>query len=469
MKNTDLLEKIKIKSEIDYVHEVTKVTKDSRRVISDSIFICEESKYLEEGIAKGAKTIIVSFEIVTLNNQNLNLIKVKDLKNVYVLLLKEFYYNYKFPFLIGVTGTCGKTTVTTLLYRTIRQKKSVVLISSNGIYFSKTNNEKYLPTNNTTPSLEAIYEFIFSDSYEYAILEVSSQGIDNGRIDGLNFDIGVFLNLSSEHLDHHHNMDTYLQSKLQLFSQIKQAGTAIVNQKFNDYQKIFAKCNCNKILFNSDEIMVKSRNLINQTIMIDQKEVTTIFNGDYNLENIEAVKSVLNVLKFDSYYLINQLNEKQEINGRFNILESNNRFFIVDYAHTPVETKNLLSHLMKYKINRIISVVGCGGNRDVSKRKVISRLCSELCDLAIYTEDNNRKESKLNIINDMLKGVNKNNYFVILNRIAAIKHAISISEKDDIVVVIGRGHEQYFDLIHNKVVTDMDAIKLLLNEVKINE
>ncbi len=469
MKNYELLEKSKIKTTINYLHEVSKVTIDSRKVKEGAVYLCEDLQYLEEAILKGAKTIITSYEIFNFNNHNVNIIKVNNLRSTYALLLKIFYENFKFPYLIGVTGTCGKTTVTTLLYRSLKLDHDVVLISSNGIYQSYQGKELYVSTTNTTPSLEVIYDSMFGNNYQYAIIEVSSQGIDNGRILGLEFDTAVFLNLSHEHLDHHLNLQNYFKSKLQLFSQLKADGFCIVNQNFEQYQEIFNNTNGKPILFNPQELQLISRNLKTQTIMINDEKVETIFNGDYNIENIMAVVTILKMLKQNVNNLIITLKSKAEIDGRLNILEEHNRIFVVDYAHTPVETFSLLSHLVKYKKKRLITVIGCGGNRDQSKRQIISNTCMKFSDFVIFTEDNNRNEPRIKIINDMLKGVHQNHYQVILNRVAAIKKAISISNDDDIVVLIGRGNEQYYDLFHQKVVTDMAVIKLFLEEEQANE
>lgn len=466
MKNDELLKKSNIEDLINFQHNVAKITIDSRNVVQDAIYLCEDSQYLASAIANGAKTIITAFDIFCFNKEKINFIKVKDLKATYALLLKNYYSQYRFPYLIGVTGTCGKTTVSSLIYYSIKPEYNVILFSSNGIYQSIDNDEIILPTNNTTPKLEIIYDKIFSNSFDYAVIEVSSQGIDYGRILGLEFDTAIFLNLSHEHLDHHIQMENYFFSKLQLFKQLKCNGNCIVNQKFKDYQVIFDNVCGKKLLFNSEEVMVKSRNLITQTIIINNEIIETIFNGDYNLENLAAVITTLRTLNIKLDNLIQILRSKKAINGRLNILTAKMRFFIIDYAHTPVETKQLLMHLSKYKRKRLITVIGCGGNRDKLKRKMISKICIELSDFVIFTEDNNRNEMRIKIVNDMLKGVKKNHYMVVLDRVLAVKKAIEISKNDDLVAIVGRGAEQYYDAIHQLMVTDYDVVNLWLSEEK---
>ena len=232
-------------------HIVTKITKDSRNVCLNAVFICENIDYLLEGINKGAKTIITNFDVIN-TYLDINIIKQDNLKEVYQTLLKKFYQNYQSPYLIGLTGTCGKTTTSTILYRVLKQKYNPLLIGSNGIYYQDNDIEIKHEINNTTPSLEIIYEFIYLKRFDYVIIEVSSQGLDDGRVEGLSFDLGVFLNLSSEHLDHHINMDNYFQSKLKLFKKIKEDGISLINSKLLFKEKFYQEVNSLILEFDDD-------------------------------------------------------------------------------------------------------------------------------------------------------------------------------------------------------------------------
>ena len=447
-------------------HIVTKITKDSRNVCLNAVFICENIDYLLEGINKGAKTIITNFDVIN-TYLDINIIKQDNLKEVYQTLLKKFYQNYQSPYLIGLTGTCGKTTTSTILYRVLKQKYNPLLIGSNGIYYQDNDIEIKHEINNTTPSLEIIYEFIYLKRFDYVIIEVSSQGLDDGRVEGLSFDLGVFLNLSSEHLDHHINMDNYFQSKLKLFKKIKEDGISLINSKLLFKEKFYQEVN-SLILEFDDDIELINDDLEKMKIKIEDKYLSTSLNGVFNLENINAVNKICEILKIDKNDLYNVLENDSIIDGRNNLYKINSRYYLIDFAHTEEEVKAILQHLHIHKINRLLVVIGCGGDRDKLKRPKVGKYSSLYSDYVIYTKDENRSERTIDIIKDILKGVKSNNYKVILSRFNAIKEIINYSIEEDIIAIIGMGNDLYFVDELDQYVSDLEVIKLL-NGGNINE
>ena len=303
--------------------------------------------------------------------------------------------------------------------------------------------------------------------FDYVIIEVSSQGLDDGRVEGLSFDLGVFLNLSSEHLDHHINMDNYFQSKLKLFKKIKEDGISLINSKLLFKEKFYQEVN-SLILEFDDDIELINDDLEKMKIKIEDKYLSTSLNGVFNLENINAVNKICEILKIDKNDLYNVLENDSIIDGRNNLYKINSRYYLIDFAHTEEEVKAILQHLHIHKINRLLVVIGCGGDRDKLKRPKVGKYSSLYSDYVIYTKDENRSERTIDIIKDILKGVKSNNYKVILSRFNAIKEIINYSIEEDIIAIIGMGNDLYFVDELDQYVSDLEVIKLL-NGGNINE
>ena len=457
MKLTELLNSLKIKHEDVKDLDFTKITKDSRKCNGNTIYFNINKKYLTSAIKNNAKIIITDDDYF---NNKLIVIKVNKLFDIYVKALKFLYLNYN-PKIIGITGTSGKTTTTTLLYETLKlANKNILLIGTDGNFKFINNLEIITDTINTTPDIEVIYELIGSYTFDYIILEVSSQGLVNKRISGLLFDIAVFLNISNEHLDFHKTIDNYFASKLLLFRQLKSNGVALINDNLlykDKIKKICKKYYTFGINKGNYQINYQELNLETMKINIQDKWLVTRLTGSYNAENICAVYGVIKLLRINYNYLIKCLDYGFKVSGRLDILNYKNNKIIVDFAHTEKEVLVLLQYLRKFCHNKLYVIIGCGGDRDPYKRPVIGTISTQYADYVIFTEDNSRSENPKKIINDMLKEIKMSNYKIILNRFEAIKFGISLLKNEDILVVIGKGLE--VTVIKNKHYTDMQIVK----------
>lgn len=460
----ELFSKLNIKQPCSVNYEISNITKDTRKINKNSLFFLFDKKYLKEALKKNVSIIVTDLDI---NSKLITIIKINNLNDCYTAALKLFYLIYN-PYIIGITGTCGKTTTCTLVYRTLKlANKNTLLISSNGIYSYYSKKEEEFPNNNTTPDLEIIYYYISKFKYDYVIIEVSSQGIANGRIAGIEFNLGAFLNISQDHLDYHITFSNYLNTKRKLFDQIKSNGICLVNNnsKYKNHFVLPDLTNYTFGLFSSDyTIEVLEVSLETMNIKIEDKYITTVFTGLHNAENISAAYAIIKILNINVKYLIMVLQQHQEIDGRFNVISYNSNKIIVDFAHTEKEFEVILKHLYENKKNKLYVVAGCGGNRDKDKRPVLGYLCSKYCDYSIITEDNSRNEDVYDIVDDIKSGFLNQNYVVVIDRFEAIKYGVSLLLEYDILVILGMGKDNSY-LINNEYYSDKMLVNKILEEV----
>lgn len=463
MKVYDLLNKmdIKISSKVDI--DIFNVTCDSRKCNRNSLYINLYNEYLNDAVNNGVK-LIVSEKYIEINDKIV--IYVKDIKKFYYSALKCFYKKNN-GFTIGVTGTCGKTTTVTLLYETLKYlNKDLLLISSNGNYTFINEKEEYYETINTTPNIEIIYELIDKYKYDYVIIEVSSQGIMNKRIEDISFDIACFLNLSNDHLDYHKTLSNYLNAKIKLFKNLKSGGVGLVNYH-SKFKNLFYLENIFVYTFGINEgdyqISYLEPDLETMKIKIGDKYATSYLTGDYNAENISCANAVLSNLNIDNKYLIKCLNNGFKVDGRFDVINYRNNKIIIDFAHTEKEVERLLKHVNDFKFNKRYIIIGCGGDRDKSKRPIFGKLAVEFADFVIFTEDNSRSELTTNIIADMIHNLDKNNYISILNRYRAIKYGISLLKENDVLLIIGKGVDK--TKCYDKYLSDFEIVEEVINNV----
>ena len=451
MKLVDLLNRLNIKINERVNLEILNITCDSRKCNKNTLYINMNNQYLSDAINNGIKVIIsdkyIDFDGIT--------IYVKDVKSFYYKALKLFYKDLN-SYVIGITGTCGKTTTATLLYETLKYKyNNLLLISSNGNYVFQSRKEEYLDTVNTTPNIEIIYDLISKYDYDYIIIEVSSQGLMDNRLEGIVFDLAVFLNISCDHLDYHKTMNEYFNAKLKLFKQLKKDSIALVNYNL-DHKDEIKKIVNNLYTFGIDEgdykISYLEPSLEKMSIKLKDKWFITSLSGDFNAENISAVNAIVKILNVSNVYLELALTNNFKVPGRQNIINYLDSKIIIDFAHTEKEVERLLIHLRNNCKNKLYIIIGCGGDRDKSKRPIIGKLCEKYGDFCIFTKDNSRSENTIDIINQMLTYYNKSNYIVVVNRKDAIKLGISMLKEEDILAVIGMGKED-LKLI-NEVITN---------------
>lgn len=447
MRAKELLGKIGYSIDVDF--EIHDIQMDSRLIQENDIFIAlkganvDGHSFIPSAISKGAKLIISEREV-----EGYNTLVVED---GYRTMGTLAYYFYGEPSknmeVIGVTGTNGKTTSTTLLYKALNQMgRKTGLIGTNGLYYP----EGFIPLNNTTPDGLLLMRYFkqFKDlGIETVVMEVSSHALVLGRVDHIDYKIAVFTNLTQDHLDFHKDMDDYFNAKKKLFEKLPADGFAIINADDFTYQglKECTQASVYSYGVHSGDFMAQNLSLEmeNTQFDIDGMHITSDLLSIANVYNLSAVYAVLKVLGYDAKDISRIVSSLPHIDGRMEKVYNGEFLALVDYAHSPDSVENALSFLSEIKKGRLIALVGCGGDRDKTKRPKMAKVACEKADIAILTSDNPRTEDPETILKDMQEGLNYDNYYVIVNRKEAIQKAILMAQPGDIIAVLGKGHEDY--------------------------
>lgn len=409
---------------------------DSRKVIKGDIFVAlkkvnDGHKYVLDAIKNGASKVVVekgSYDVET--------IKVDDTHKYLVDYLYDNYYNkIKDLKLIGMTGTNGKTTTCFLIYQALNKLGiKCAYIGTIGFYLDK----KIKSLNNTTPDILEIYELLLEcvdNNIEYVVMECSSHALDMHRLDKLEFKYGIFSNLTIDHLDYHKTIENYIKAKQKLFDKVTIKTLVNSDDEYKDY---FIRDNTITYGINGD-YKLSDIDLNNRTFKVNNITYKTNLIGKHNIYNLLVVIALLSELKLDTK-VVEDLTCPP---GRMDIVNKDNNLIIIDYAHTPDAVNKIINSTKELKHNKVITIIGCGGDRDSSKRPIMSNIACTNSDYVIFTNDNPRCENPNNIISDMLHNLDKFNYEIILNREKAIIKGIQMLEKNDILLVLGKGHENY--------------------------
>ena len=428
---------------------------DSRKVTKNTVFVCingtalDGHEYAQSAYDNGASVIICERD-VNLPNQLI----VNDSREVYSILCANFFGNpAKKLKLIGITGTSGKTTVTYMIRSMLTKlgyKSGLIGTIMNIV------GDDILPAKNTTPDayeLHSLFDLMLKAGCEYVVMEVSSHALDQKRVFNLEFECAVFTNLTQDHLDYHHTMENYLQAKLRLFKMCK---TAIVNIDDSYAQKVIENCDCKVLTYSAktntadffaDDIKYSAGG-VSYTLKTaeNQQKVDVKVPGIFTVYNsmTAGISMIANGFLFDQ--IAPKISEVDGVRGRVEVVPSDRDFtMIIDFAHTPDELENVISMLNEIKSGRVVTLFGCGGDRDKTKRAVMGEIAAKLSDFVIVTSDNPRTENPKKIIEDILSGMQntKTPYEVIENRKEAIKYAINNAQRDDIILFAGKGHETY--------------------------
>ncbi len=396
--------------------------------------------YIEDAIKKGATTIIAEH-----GNYSVDTILVN---NTHEYLVEHLYNNYyddiKDLTLIGMTGTNGKTTTCYLLYQAlIANNINASYIGTIGFYIK----DKIKSLDNTTPDILEIYDMLLRckrENVTHVIMEVSSHSLSMNRIKGLIFKYGVFTNLTQDHLDYHKTLDNYISAKQKLFQVVTDKSFINIDDK---YKNCFLYDNSITYGFNNADYNISDIeiNLNNSKFKLNKKAYKTNLIGKHNIYNISVVIAILNELRLDDS-VIEKLNNPP---GRMEIINIKNNIAVVDYAHTPDAVSNVIKTAKELNPNNIITIIGCGGDRDKMKRPIMGEIATNYSDFVIFTSDNPRNEIAEMILNDITKDLSNENYMVIENREEAIKKGIQMLENNDILLVLGKGHETY-QIINNQ-------------------
>ncbi|MBQ6847344.1 MAG: UDP-N-acetylmuramoyl-L-alanyl-D-glutamate--2,6-diaminopimelate ligase [Clostridia bacterium] len=434
--------------------EITGVTCDSRLLKQGFAFVClngsasDGHDFAQKALENGAAVIVAERDL-GLENQ----IIVSDTHATFALMSANWFGNPANELkLIGVTGTNGKTSVTYMLKKIIESfgfKVGLVGTIQNMI------GEEIIPTKNTTPNaydLNALFAQMHDKGCTYVIMEVSSHALEQCRVYNLTFEVAMFTNLTQDHLDYHKTMENYLEAKKKLFYM---CNTAVINSDDEYAEKIVEGLNCKIVTYstgNASTFSAKGINyrpdsveyeLLSEDILQHIKVKT---GGKFTVYNSLCAVCAAIELGFDVGAIADGIETLKGVKGRAEVVPVNRDFtVIIDYAHTPDGLKNILSTFNECKKNRLITLFGCGGDRDKTKRPIMGSVAARYSDFVIVTNDNPRSENPTEIINDILVGLDgtPTPYKVIENRVEAIKYALSIALKDDIIVLAGKGHETY--------------------------
>lgn len=422
-------------------------------------------KYINAAIKHGAIAIasdaIKLLEtIYTQYRDQITIIKISNPRSFLALVANRYY---DFPSqkinLIGITGTDGKTTTSYMIKSIIEASGAKTgLIGTIKYYDGKT----YLPAPNTTPeSIEFIrfLSILVKRHIPYCISEVSSHALSLNRVNGQLFSVGIFTNLTQDHLDFHKTMKNYRAAKLKLFTDLSPQSTAIVNKDDNFFQQIVKHTRARIISYSlknksdlSAQIIKRCKDwsLINVRYRRNRINIKLPIPGMHNVSNMLAAFAAAIALDIPLRCIKKGLEKLPKIDGRLQRIKTEKGFDIyIDYAHTEKALSNAINTLKQITTGRVIVVFGCGGNRDRLKRPQMGKCATMYGDYAFITTDNPRKENPINIINDIKKGLKKNNYEVIVDRKTAIRKAIMIARPGDSVLIAGKGHEEY-QIIGNK-------------------
>lgn len=457
--------------------EVKGISCDSTKISDNFIFVAikgnraDGHKFIPEAIERGAKAIIVdSLHPAIGSGSQIPIIAVEDTRIALGRLAAEFYQHPSRKIkVVGVTGTNGKTTITYLIEAVLKQagQDPAVLGTINYRFKNRT-----LPSFNTTPGpleLQSLLAQMLKDGAKYAIMEVSSHALDQNRTEGIDFHSAIFTNLTQDHLDYHRTMEAYLQAKLKLFKNLKKDDLAVINNDANSV-KIKEITRARIITYgieNPADLIAKDiKFMITGTeFLLESKNNKATFNtgliGKHNVYNILATVAWATQAGLDFNKVKSAIENFSLVPGRLERIESPKGFTVfIDYAHTEDALKNAILSLRNLPCKNIITVFGCGGERDKTKRPKMGQVVSELADFAVITSDNPRSEDPLQIIEDIKKGIKKDNYSIVPDRKEAIKQAFSLAKTGDIVLVAGKGHEAY-QILKNQIVhfDDREVVK----------
>jgi UDP-N-acetylmuramoyl-L-alanyl-D-glutamate--2,6-diaminopimelate ligase len=455
---------------------INKIEFDSRKVMENDVFVAIRGTvsnghdFIEKAINLGA-TVIVCDTFPEIIVSGVTYIQVIDTNTALAFLAANFYGNPSINLkLVGITGTNGKTTIASLLYQLFQKAGyKVGLLSTVKIMVDTI---EYKATHTTPDSLTINYYLaeMFEAGVEYCFMEVSSHGVHQKRTEALHFVGGVFTNLSHDHLDYHQTFAEYRDVKKSFFDHLSKSAFALTN--IDDKNGLFMIQNtvARKLTYALKSYAdYKAQILENQLsgllLKINETEVWVRLIGTFNAYNLLAIYGTAVELGLDKLETLKLLSELESVTGRFQFIVSNDKITaIVDYAHTPDALENVLKTINDIRTNneQLITVVGCGGDRDKTKRPVMANIATTMSNKVIITSDNPRTEDPIDIIADMEKGVEPQNHkktLSIVDRKQAIKTACQLASSNDIILIAGKGHETYQEI--NGVRHDFDDMKIV--------
>ncbi len=449
---------------------IRNVVSDSREVIEKDLYIAIDGvnvnghKFINSAIKKGAICIVCEVLPEKLH-EGILYVLVKSTRESIGIISSNYFSNPSSKLkLIGITGTNGKTTIATLLYslyKTAGLKAGLISTVINYV------DGKEIDSTQTTPDSLTINKLLYQmveEGIQYCFMEVSSHGIEQRRISGLEFSGGIFSNLTHDHLDYHNSFDQYRNVKKDFFDNLPNTAFSLINK--DDKNGKYMVQNTKSRIFTYGlktyadyKIKILEFSLEGMLLKINESEFWSNLSGKFNAYNLLAVFSTASILGMPFSETLQLMSMLKNVKGRFEYLKLNNITAIVDYAHTPDALKNIINSINEIKTNKesLITIIGCGGNRDKSKRPVMGDIASSLSSKVIFTSDNPRNESPEKIIQDMVSGVkplNSVKTISIANRKEAIKTACQLAKSNDIILIAGKGHEKFQEINNKKHLFD---------------
>lgn len=436
---------------------------DSRCIEQEQLFfalqgaLSDGHDFIDEAIAKGAAAIVCE-RLPKKPNPAVCYIQVADSHEAMGLMAAEFYGQpSKHLTLIGITGTNGKTTTVTLLYRLFRASGCKAGLLSTVVNYI---DDREVKAERTTPDaiqIQRLLADMLAAGCSYVFMEVSSHAVVQHRIAGLHFNGAIFSNITHEHLDYHKTFDAYIEAKKKFFDDLPATAFALVNIDDRNakvmVQNTKAKVKTYALQKPADfNCRIVEHSFEGTLLNLCGEELWTRFIGRFNAYNVLAVYAASQLLGLEPNEAMRLISAMESVAGRFEYLRGKTGITaIVDYAHTPDALQNVINAIndIRYDNQRLITVVGCGGNRDKTKRPVMARIAADCSDMAILTEDNPRFEDPEAILDDMYAGLNpmqQNKILRIRNRREAIKTAVRLANKGDIILIAGKGHENYHEV-----------------------
>ena len=464
--------------------KVAQVDFDSRKVVKDSLFVAQKGTsvdghlYIDKAISLGATTIICE-ELPIRLEANITFIQVEDSSKTLAIIASNFYDNPSSKLkLIGVTGTNGKTTVASLLYQLLKKSGyKTGLLSTVQILVDTT----VFNATHTTPDSVTINYYLHKMvllGVDYCFMEVSSHGIHQKRTEGLEFAGGIFTNLSHDHLDYHVSFASYRDVKKSFFDSLPKKAFALTNLDDKNGNIMLQNTKARKRTYALKTLADYKAKIIEKSfsgtlISINDTEFWTKLIGNFNAYNLAAIIGVAYELGLEKLEILTIISQLESVSGRFEHLVSDNGVIaIVDYAHTPDALRNVLETINNIRTNneKLITVIGCGGDRDKTKRPKMAHIASQLSTQAIFTSDNPRTENPDTILEEMEEGVSAENLkkiITISDRRQAIKTACKFSETGDILLIAGKGHENYQEISGERFhFDDLVEVKKYFNLLK---
>lgn len=443
--------------------DISTLVLDSRKAVNGALFFAvkgtttDAHNFIPDVIQKGAIAIVCS-DMPNTINPKITYIKVKDVQQSVGYVASAFYNYPSTQFkLIGITGTNGKTTTTTMLHQLFTSLGNTCGLISTVEYIIGTTTYNSTHTTPDPIRLNELMAEMVSKNCTYCFMEVSSHAVVQGRINGLAFDGAAFTNITHDHLDYHLTFDNYIKAKKQFFDQLPSDAFALTNKDDRNGTVMLQNTKASKYsyaLHTQADFTCKiiENDFSGLLLKIDNKEAWFGLVGKFNAYNLLTVYAIAFLLEIEPELIITKLSMLGRVNGRFEVYRSEKGIIgIVDYAHTPDALKNVLDTInaIRTKNEQLITVVGCGGNRDKAKRPVMAGVAAQLSDKVILTSDNPRDEEPAAIIEEMAAGIDATQYkktLKITDRKEAIRTAVMLCQAKDIILIAGKGHESYQEI-----------------------